>query len=90
MPVENKKMEVAKMRMTVSNIKEMENKFKGEWVFLQNCKFDKIGNLKLAKLIFHSYNRDEVYRKLKDYKNYRGKCAIKYFGEIPKDLTVVL
>jgi len=78
------------MRIRTLSIKEIKNKFKGEWVFLQDCKFDKSGNLKLGRVTYHSSNRDEVYRKLRDYKHYKGKCAIRYLGEIPKDLTVVL
>lgn len=78
------------MRKEVLSVKEIKNKYKDEWVLLFDCEFDEHGKVKSGKVILHSPNRDDIYRKIVNYKGYKGTSAIRYLGEIPKDLTVLL
>lgn len=72
------------------SLQQIGNKYKGEWLFLIDCVLEDNGKLASARVALHNSNRDEVYKKLIDFKGYRGKSALIYTGEIPKDLTVVL
>ncbi len=72
------------------SIKEIEVKYQGEWVFLVKCERTEKGELKSGRVILHSPNRDEIYRNLAKLKSRKGITAIKYFGKIPEDLTVML
>lgn len=73
--------------LLMSKIKE---KYKGEWVFLVECERTENGDIKKGKVILHSPNRDEVYRNLTKLKSQKGMTLLRYLGEIPKDLTVML
>lgn len=78
------------MKDHVLAISDAQNKYKNEWIFLIDCEFTPGGELRSGKVVLHTPSRDEIYRKLVDFKNYKGKSALRYTGEIPKDLTVVL
>ena len=64
------------------NVKDIEKKYKNEWVLVEVLKENKIGQLIEIKLLAHSKNRDDIYNKLKSI-----KCkyiSTFYTGKIPK------
>lgn len=70
-------------------IQEIKRRFKGEWLLLSDCETDRLSNIKRAKVIFHSPDRQAVFRELSK-KPCGRKTASIYVGEIPKDLAVML
>ncbi|MBI4667626.1 MAG: hypothetical protein HY747_00325 [Elusimicrobia bacterium] len=60
----------------------------GEWVLVNNPETDKSLSVVRGQVLFHSPNRDEVYRKARELKPRR--FSILCFGHLPKDAAIIL
>ena len=69
-------------------IAEIESHFESEWVLIEDPKTDDALNVLSGKVLHHSKDRDEVYRKAVSLRPKRS--AILYTGEIPEETAVVL
>lgn len=69
-------------------IKEIKSQFDSEWVLIGEPKTDDALNILSGKILHHSKDRDEVYRKAVSLRPKRS--AVIFTGEIPKDTAVVL
>jgi len=67
-------------------IEEMKQKYPDEWLLVIDCELSENTELKAGRVVEHSRCRGDIHKALKDYK---GKVAIYYAGEIPNDLTVI-
>ena len=67
---------------------EIETQFDAEWVLVENPQTDKDLEVLKGKVLHHSKDRDEVYRKAVSLRPKRS--AILYTGEIPDGTAVVL
>ncbi len=83
-PVE-KEIIVAAQAMT---IKDIESQFDSEWVLLEDPQTNDILEVLGGKVLYHSKDRDEVYRKAVNFRLKRS--AVVYTGEIPEDTAIVL
>jgi hypothetical protein len=72
----------------VLSLAEIEARFDSEWVLLADPETDEALNVKRGKLIWHSKDRDEVYRKAEQLRPEHS--AILYVGTVPNDTVVVL
>jgi hypothetical protein len=72
----------------VLTMKQLESHYSGEWVLLVNPVHDKLMAPIRGELIFHSKDRDEVYKEA--HKRKDAHTAIFYVGKLPEDLVVVL
>lgn len=72
----------------VFTMKELETLCSGEWVSLVNPKqIHRLERLR-GELVFHSKDREEVYKEA--HKRKDAHAAIFYVGKLPEDLVVVL
>lgn len=69
-------------------IEEIESQFVSEWVLLEDPKTDEGLNVLAGKVVCHSKDRDEVYRKAVSLRPKRS--AVIYTGQIPDETAVVL
>jgi hypothetical protein len=69
-------------------IEEIESQFDSEWVLIEDPRTDEALNVLGGKVVCHSKDRDEVYRKAVSLRPKRS--AVVYTGEIPEDTAVVL
>jgi hypothetical protein len=69
-------------------IEEIESQFDSEWVLVEDPQTNEALEVLGGKVIHHSKDRDEVYRKAVALRPKRS--AILYTGEIPEDTAVVL
>lgn len=69
-------------------IEEIISRFDSEWVLIEDPKTDENLNIIGGKVIYHSKDRDEVYRKAVSLRPRRS--AVIYTGEIPEEAAVVL
>ena len=69
-------------------IAEIESQFESEWVLIQDPRTDEGLNVLAGKVLYHSKDRDEVYRKAVSLRPKRS--AVIYTGEIPEETAVVL
>lgn len=69
-------------------IEEIESQFDSEWVLIEDPRTDEALNVLGGKVLHHSKDRDEVYRKAVSLRPKRS--AVIYTGEIPEDTAVVL
>jgi len=69
-------------------IEEIESQFDSEWVLIEDPKTDEGLKVLRGKVLHHSKDRDEVYRKAVSLRPKRS--ALIYTGEIPEDTAVVL
>ena len=69
-------------------IDEIKSCYDSEWVLLDDPKFSNAHEVVGGTVLFHSRNRDEVYRKIAelDVKQY----AVIYTGTIPEEMEFVL
>ena len=65
----------------IFTMKEIEDKYRDEWVMIEVIEEDELENPTKAKVIAHSKSRDDIYDLLKDK---TGDIGIFYAGEIPK------
>ncbi len=69
-------------------IEEIESQFDSEWVLIEDPKTDDGLKVLGGRVLHHSKDRDEVYRKAVSLRPKRS--ALIYTGEIPEDTAVVL
>ena len=73
---------------TEMTLEEIEAQFDSEWVLIEDPITDEALNVLGGKVLHHSKDRDEVYRKAVSLRPKRS--AVVYTGEIPEDTAVVL
>ena len=71
--------------MTISQI---EARFLSEWVLVENPQTDETLEVQRGTLLWHSRDRDEVYRKAIEL--HPKRFAVLYTGKIPSDTAIVL
>ena len=71
--------------MTVA---EIESRFKSEWVLVEEPEMNKSLEVQGGKVLYHSKDRDEVYRKAVELRPKR--FAMLYTGTIPENTAIVL
>ncbi len=69
-------------------LEEIESQFDSEWVLIEDPITDEALNVLGGKVLHHSKDRDEVYRKAVSL--HPKRSAVVYTGEIPEDTAVVL
>ena len=67
---------------------EIKKKFDEEWILLEDPVTGEGLEVKGGKVLWHSKNRDEVYRKARKLKPKHS--AILYTGNLPQDTVIVL
>jgi len=72
----------------VLTIAEIERSFESEWVLLEDPQTSESLQLEGGKVLFHSKDRDEVYRKAITV--HPKRFAIHYTGRLPRDAAIVL
>ena len=72
----------------VLTLEEVRSRFQSEWVLLGDPESTDSLEIKGGKVLWHSKDRDEVYRAAVALKPKR--FAILYTGQIPKDTAIVL
>ncbi len=72
----------------VMTLTEIEARFVSEWVLIEDPLTDANLKVQSGRVIGHSRDRDELYRKAIALRPRR--CAVLYTGEIPDDTAVVL
>jgi hypothetical protein len=71
-----------------TTMEEIESQFDSEWVLIEDPKTDEGLKVLGGRVLHHSKDRDEVYRKAVSLRPKRS--ALIYTGEIPEDTAVVL
>lgn len=72
----------------VLTVGEIESQFHSEWVLAGDPETDDSLRMQSGKVICHSKNRDEVYRKAIEL--HPKRFAMLYTGTLPKDTAIVL
>lgn len=75
------------MFKTINVINE---EFNGQWVFLINCEKDDNEAVIGGEVAIHSESRDKVIRGMKDYIMEESETYLRYAGEIPEGVSVIL
>ena len=75
------------MNETIS-FSEIQAKYDMEWVLLEDPVADKWHKIKSGKVLWHSQDRDDVYRKARELKPKHS--AVLRIGKIPHDTVIVL
>jgi hypothetical protein len=72
----------------VMSLLEMKALFESEWILIQDPETTESLEVKSGKVLWHSKDRDEVYRKAREFKPKHS--AIWYTGTLPEEMVVVL
>lgn len=72
----------------VLNISEIRSRFASEWVLVENPQSDDDLEVRSGTVLWHSRDRDEVYRKAVELRP--GRFAVLYTGELPRDAAIAL
>jgi len=67
---------------------EIQTRFKSEWVLLGDPETTESLEVRGGKVLWHSKDRDEVYRKARELRSRHS--AIVYTGTLPEEMVVVL
>jgi hypothetical protein len=72
----------------ILTIAEIHSRFDSEWVLVGDPRTDDSLQVQHGRVLYHSKDRDEVYRKAIELRPPR--FAMLYTGTIPKDTAIVL
>jgi len=72
----------------IMTLAEIQAKFESEWVLLDEPEIDESLKVKGGKVLWHSKDRDEVYRKAREIRPQHS--AILYTGKLLEEMAVVL
>ena len=72
----------------IMTVKQIGKQFDSEWVLLADPKVDALGRVLEGKVVAHSKDRDEVYRK--DIELGLKVSATLYTGKMPQDTAIIL
>ena len=72
----------------VMTINEIKSRFAPDWVLIGDPRTDENQQLLAGRVLFHSSDREEVYRKAIELRP--GHFAFRYLGEMPEDMAFVL
>ncbi len=72
----------------VMSLAEIQARFESEWVLLEDPETSESLEVTRGKVLWHSKDRDEVYRKARELRPKHS--AILYTGRLPKEAAVVL
>ncbi len=72
----------------IMTLAEIESKFESEWILIGDPVTTPGLQVERGKVLWHSKNRDEVYRKARELRPKHS--AFLYTGKIPTDMEVVL
>ncbi|KHD08513.1 hypothetical protein PN36_16815 [Candidatus Thiomargarita nelsonii] len=72
----------------ILTISEIETQFSSEWILVDEPKTNEALEVQSGKVLFHSKDRDEVYRIAAA--KHPARFAVLYTGMIPKDEAIVL
>jgi len=72
----------------ILTIAEIQSKFDSEWVLVGDPRTDDSLQIQQGLVLYHSKDRDEVYRKAIEL--HPSRFAMLYTGTIPKDTAIVL
>lgn len=72
----------------ILTLAEIEKRFDSEWVLIEDPEYDENEEIVRGRVIFHSKDRDEVYRK--DRELQPRSAAYLYTGEMSDDTAIVL
>lgn len=70
------------------SLAEIQARFESEWVLLEDPETTELLEVKGGKVLWHSKDRDEVYRKARELRPKHS--AILYTGRLPQEMAVVL
>jgi aminopeptidase-like protein len=74
----------------IKSIKKINEEYDGEWIFMINCREDENGNLIEGEVVLNSRSRDEIFRKMVKYQDHPSMFSIRFAGDIPEGVNVVL
>ena len=69
-------------------IAEIEARYAPDWVLIAEPQTDEDLSLRAGKVLFHSPDRDAVYRKARELRP--GRFAVRHLGSWPEDMALVL
>jgi hypothetical protein len=72
----------------ILTLAEIRKQFDDEWVLIEDPELDENLEVVRGKVIFHSKDRDEVYRK--DMELRPGSAAYLFTGKMPEDTVIVI
>ncbi len=72
----------------ILTIQEIQARYDGEWILIGDPEVDISLNVQRGEVLWHSKNRDEVYRQARLLKP--KQSAFLFVGSLPKDMEVVL
>ena len=72
----------------VMTVMEIKKQFEAEWILIEEPDLTKDLEVTSGKVLWHSKDRDEVYRKARELKPQHS--AILYTGSLPKGTAVIL
>jgi hypothetical protein len=73
---------------TVMTLEEIRRRFASDWVLVEEPQLTESMEVKAGTVVFHSKDRDEVYRKAIELRP--RKFAVLFTGKAPKDTAIVL
>ncbi len=69
---------------------EIRRRYAGEWVLIEYDRLDDHLRVVEGRVLAHSPDRDEIYRRLRELKGRKKRLAVEFLGEIPEDVAVML
>ena len=72
----------------ILTMEEIEARYAPDWVLIAEPETDENLNVLAGKVLYHSTDRDDVYRKAKEFR--LDRIAVFWLGTWPDDLELVL
>jgi len=72
----------------IMSLADIRDRFESEWILLEDPETTESLEVKSGKVLWHSKDRDEIYRKARELRPKHS--AIIYTGTLPEETVVVL
>ena len=72
----------------VLTVSQIEDRFKSEWILLEAPETDESLEVRSGRVLWHSRDRDEVYRKAIELRP--DRFAVLYTGKMPEGTAIAL
>ena len=72
------------------NMELINDKYDGQWIYLIDCEQDEFGSVVSGRVVLNNENRDNVIRRINEFKDVTSLTSFRYAGKIPDGIGILL
>ncbi|MCX7855010.1 MAG: hypothetical protein N2556_03380 [Anaerolineae bacterium] len=74
----------------ILTMEEIRERYAGEWVLIECVELDEDLQVVRGRVLAHSSSDEEIFQKLREWRDQEMPIALEYLGQIPEDVVVIV